>query len=78
MLVCALRERLRCPRLARSQSLVSTLWLNSCSQIKVVKHDFNKKLQKIESVKDISYTVHGLLAVGQFAVKKMLVSVILG
>ena len=32
-----------------SQSLVTMLWFNFCSQIIVVKHEFNSMLQKIVS-----------------------------
>ena len=39
----------------RLQSLVSTLWLNFCSQIIEVKHNLNSMLHKIVYVKNISY-----------------------
>ena len=38
------------------QSFVSTLWFNFCSQIIMVKQDFNSMLHKVLSVKEISCT----------------------
>ena len=37
-----------------SQSFLYTLWFNFCSQIIVIKHDFNSMLHKIVSAKEIS------------------------
>ena len=39
----------------RSISLIYTLWFNFCTQIVVVKHNFNSMHHKIVSVEEISY-----------------------